>query len=301
MEKIVERIKELKKSRDAVILAHNYQLPEVQEVADYLGDSLELSRIAARIEAKVIVLCGVYFMAETASVLCPDKKILIPDLQAGCPLANMITAEDVRKLRASHSKAVVVGYVNTPAEVKAELDYACTSSNAIAVVNYLSNYEEIIFIPDKYLTDYVAKKTNRKLIGWKGYCPTHAKITLEDVLEQKKLHPSAKVLSHPECKADVLQVSDAVVSTSGMCKYVKDSPAREFIIATEKELIHRLTKENPGKSFFAASDLAVCPNMKRINLEKVLFSLEDLKYEVKVSPEVRKSANMAIERMLKIV
>ena len=193
-----EKIKELKKQRNAVILAHNYQLPEVQEVADFRGDSLELSRAAAKTEAKVIVFCGVYFMAETASILSPQKTVIMPDTNAGCPMANMLSAEELRKLKSEHPKAAVVGYVNTSAEVKAELDYCCTSTNAVAIVNYLKDKEEIIFVPDKYLADYVSKQTGRKLISWNGFCPTHAKILPEDVRREKKFHPFAKVIVHPE-------------------------------------------------------------------------------------------------------
>ena len=296
-----ERIKELKKKRNAVILAHNYQLPEVQEVADFRGDSLELSRAAAKTEAKVIVFCGVYFMAETAAILSPHKLVIMPDTNAGCPMANMLSAGELRKLKSEHPKAVVVGYVNTSAEVKAELDYCCTSTNAVAVVNYLQDKEEIIFVPDKYLADYVSKQTGRKLIIWNGFCPTHAKILPEDVRREKKFHPFAKVIVHPECLPQVVAMADAVLSTSQMAKFAKDTEAKEMIVGTEVGLIYRLKKDNPGKEFYPASERAVCPNMKRTTQEKVLWALEELKEEVNVPDDIRLRAKKAIDRMLEIV
>jgi len=299
--KLVAKIKELKKKRNAIILAHNYQLPEVQDIADFGGDSLELSRIAAKTEAAVIVFCGVYFMAETASILSPDKLVIMPDILAGCPMADMMNADDLRKLKSQHPGAVAVGYVNTSASVKAELDYCCTSANAVAVVNALKQEKEIIFVPDKYLADYVSKQSGRKLISWHGFCPTHAKILPEDLIREKKFHPQAKVLVHPECLAGVVALADAVLSTSQMAKYVKQDPAKEFIIGTESGIIYRLKQDNPGKEFYLASERAVCPNMKRTTQEKVLWALEELKTEVRVSDEIRKKARLAIERMLKII
>jgi len=300
-EEVTKKIRELKKKRDAVILAHNYQLPEVQEVADFCGDSLELSRKAAKIEAKVIVFCGVHFMAETASILCPDKKIIVPDVNAGCPMANMLTVDDLKKLKAEHPDAVSVGYVNTSAAVKAELDYCCTSSNAVAVVNALRDAKEIIFVPDKYLADYASKKTGRKLIAWNGFCPTHVKILPEDIKREKKFHPKAKVLAHPECLPSVCALSDEVLSTSQMAKFAKETDIKEMIIATEVGLIYRLKKDNPSKEFYPASERAVCPNMKRTTQEKVLWALEELKEEVRVTDDVRKRAKKAIDRMLEII
>jgi len=298
---LVRKIKELKKKRDAVILAHNYQLGEVQDIADYRGDSLELSRIAAKTDAKVIVFCGVHFMAETASILSPDKKVIMPDISAGCPMANMINAKDLRKLKEEHPQAVTVGYVNTSAEVKAELDYCCTSANAIAVVNALKDKKEIIFVPDKYLADYVSKQTGRKLISWHGFCPTHVKILPEDVEREKKFHPHAKVMVHPECLSSVIALADAVLSTSQMSKYAKENPSKEFIVGTEAGLVYRLKQDNPLKEFYPASERAECPNMKRTTQEKILWSLEELKEEVRVSDAVRKKARLAIDRMLAIV
>ena len=298
---LIRKIKELKKKRNAIILAHNYQLPEVQDIADFRGDSLELSRIAAKTDAEVIVFCGVYFMAETASILSPEKKVIMPDISAGCPMANMMTADDLRKLKQKHPEAVAVGYVNTSAEVKAELDYCCTSTNAIAIVNALKDKKEIIFIPDKYLADYVSKKSGRKLISWHGFCPTHVKILPEDLKREKKFHPKAKVMVHPECLSSVVALADAVLSTSQMGKYAKENSAKEFIVGTESGLVYRLKQDNPDKEFYPASERAVCPNMKRTTQEKVLWALEELKDEVRVTDDIRKKARLAIERMLAIV
>ena len=296
-----EKIARLKKERRAVILVHNYQLPEVQDVADYRGDSLELSRIASRTDAEIIVFCGVHFMAETASILCPDKKVLMPDIHAGCPMANMITAEELRKLKKKHPRAAVVGYVNTSAQVKAELDVCCTSTNAVAVVNALKNEKEIIFVPDKYLADFVSRQTGRKLISWRGFCPTHVKILPEDIKRENRFHPKAKVIVHPECLPEVVALADAALSTSRMAKFAKETDAGEFIIGTEVGIIYRLKKDNPTKEFYPASEAAVCPNMKRTTHEKILWALEELKQEVRVPDAIRRRAKKAIDRMLEII
>ncbi len=296
-----DKIAALKKKRDAVILAHNYQLPEVQDVADYRGDSLELSRIAAKTDAKVIVFCGVHFMAETASILCPKKKVIMPDIHSGCPMADMITAQQLRGLKEEHPRAVTVGYVNTSAEVKAELDVCCTSTNAVAVVNAFKASEEIIFVPDKYLADYVSKQAGRKLISWRGFCPTHIKILPQDIERERKFHPFAKVVVHPECLPAVVALADAALSTSQMSKYARESEAKEFIVGTEVGLIYRLKKDNPAKEFYPASEAAVCPNMKRTTQEKIVWALEELKEEVRVSDELRRRAKKAIDRMLEII
>jgi len=298
---LAEKIKALKKKRNAVILAHNYQLPEVQDVADFRGDSLELSRIAAKTEADVIVFCGVHFMAETASILCPEKKVLMPDINSGCPMANMITVQDLKRLKREHPEAMVVGYVNTSAAIKAELDVCCTSTNAVAVVIALKDAKEIIFVPDKYLADFASKRSGRKLISWNGFCPTHIKITLEDIKREKKFHPQAKVIVHPECLPAVVALADAALSTSQMGKFAKETSAREIIVGTEVGLIYRLKKDNPTKEFYPASEAAVCPNMKRSTQEKIAWALEELKGEVRVSDEIRKRAKKAIDRMLQIV
>ena len=296
-----QKIRELKKRRNAVILAHNYQLPEVQDIADFRGDSLELSRIAAKTDAEVIVFCGVYFMAETAAILSPQKKVIMPDINAGCPMANMLKADELRKLKKEHPDAVVLGYVNTSAEVKAELDYCCTSTNAIAVVNALRDRKEIIFVPDKYLADFVARKTGRKMIIWDGFCPTHIKILPEDVKREKKFHPFAKVMVHPECLPQVVNMADAVVSTSQMAKFAKESEATEFIVGTEIGLVYRLKKDNPKKEFYPASERAVCPNMKRTTEEKIISALEEMREEVRVPENIRVRAKKSIDRMLEIV
>lgn len=296
-----EKISELKKKRNAIILAHNYQLPEVQDVADFRGDSLELSRIAAKTDASVIIFCGVHFMAETASILSPEKKVIMPDVNSGCPMANMITAQELRKLKKEHPKAVAVGYVNTSAEVKAELDFCCTSTNAVAVVNALKDREEIIFVPDKYLADFVSKRTGRKLIYWNGFCPTHVKILPQDIKREKKFHPKAKVIAHPECLPSVTALADEVLSTSQMAKFARETSAKEIIVATEVGLIYRLKKDNPNKEFYPASEAAVCPNMKRTTQEKILWALEELREEVKVPGDVRLRAKKAIDRMLEII
>lgn len=295
---LIEKIQILKKQKKAVILAHNYQLPEIQDIADYVGDSFGLSRTASQTEAEVIVFCGVRFMAETASILCPDKMVLMPDINAGCPMADMITVEGLKALKGKHPEATVLGYVNTSAEVKTEIDICCTSGNAAKVAETLKEAKEIIFVPDKYLASYISGKIGRKFIIWNGYCPTHVKILPEDVLKQKKAHPQAKVIVHPECPSAVIKLADEVLSTEGMARYVSKSEANEFIIATEIGILHRLRKENPTKKFYAASEQAICPNMKLTTLEKVLWSLEDMKYEVKVPEEIRVKALKGVEKML---
>ena len=298
---LVEKILELKKKRDAVILVHNYQIGEVQDIADYTGDSLELSRTASKTNADVIVFCGVRFMAETASILCPDKLVLMPDVNAGCPMADMITRDGLKALKKDHPKATVVGYINTSAEVKTEIDICCTSGNAVKVIESLKDATEIIFVPDKYLGHYVSVKANRDLILWDGYCPVHAKILPEDITRQRKAHPKAKVIVHPECTPQVIKLADEVLSTSGMCKYARLSGASEIIVGTEKGMLYRLCKENPRKNFYPLSERAICPNMKLTTLEKALWCLEDIKYEVKVPEDIRIRASRAVDRMLEVL
>ncbi|MBN1546382.1 MAG: quinolinate synthase NadA [Syntrophaceae bacterium] len=296
---IVEKIAKLKRERNAVILVHNYQLPEVQDIGDFVGDSLGLSMEAAKTDADVIVFCGVYFMAETAKILSPEKTVILPDPKSGCPMADMITAEELRALKAKHPGAAVLCYVNTTAEVKAECDLCCTSANAVRMVREaLANRDQIIFVPDKHLGDFVIEKTGKDMILWQGFCPTHAKILPEDIMVQKRLHPAAAVVSHPECPRAVRHLSDQVLSTEGMCRFVKQSDVQEVIVATEIGIIHRMQKENPGKAFYPVSKHAVCPNMKRINLEKVLWALEDMYYEVDVPRDVAVRARASIDRML---
>ncbi len=296
---IIEKIAALKKKRNAVILVHNYQLGEVQDIADFVGDSLELSQNAAKTDADVIVFCGVHFMAETASILCPDKVVLLPDMNAGCPMADMITAERLREKKKEHHQAVVVCYINSSAEVKAESDICCTSANAIEVVESLDTME-IIFIPDQYLGHYVSTKTSKKMVLWPGFCPTHVRIKPERIKELKLAYPQAKIVVHPECKPEVIALADEVLSTSGMCRYARQDDVREMVVGTEMGIIHRLRKENPGKRFIPVSEQAICPNMKLITLEKVLWSLEEMTPEVKVPEGIRLKAKAAVDKMLKI-
>lgn len=297
---IVDKIKQLKKEKNAVILVHNYQLPEIQDIADFLGDSLGLSIQASRTDAKVIVFCGVYFMAETAKIISPDKTVLIPDVGAGCPMADMITAEQLKSLKAEHKGAKVVCYVNTPAEVKAESDLCCTSANAVEMVaDVLKDEDKIIFVPDKYLGHYAAVKTGKNLILWDGYCPSHVKILEENIIRQKQLHPEARVLVHPECRPEVIKLADKALSTEGILEYAENSEAKEFIIGTEVGMLYRLEKENPDKKFYPASDLALCPNMKKISLEKVLQALEEMQYEVTLEPNIIAGARRSIDAMLR--
>jgi quinolinate synthase len=296
---LTEKINKRKAERNAVILAHNYQIPEVQDIADYVGDSLGLSIEAAKTDAAVIVFCGVHFMAETAKILSPQKTVLIPDEKAGCPMADMITGDQLRALKAEHPEAAVLCYVNTSAEVKAECDLCCTSANAVQMVrDVLREEKEIIFAPDRYLADYVATQTGREFITWQGFCPTHARILPAHILEQKALHPNALVLVHPECPPELIRLADKVASTEGMCRFILESPAREFIVGTEQGIIHRMQKENPGKVFYPVSKLAVCPNMKLTTLEKILWSLEDMAYEVTVPEAIMNRARRSIERMI---
>ncbi len=295
-----DRILALKKQRNAVILAHNYQIGEVQDIADFVGDSLELSQNAARTKAAVIVFCGVHFMAETAAIVCPDMTVLLPDIHAGCPMANMISAEQLRQKKQELPGVPVVCYINTSAEVKAESDVCCTSANGIKVVQSLPQ-SELLFVPDQYLGAYIAGKTGKKLHLWPGYCPTHARIRAEDILRLKQEYPDAKVLVHPECRPEVIALADEVASTGGILRHARRPEAREIIVGTEVGIIHRLEKENPGKRFIPVSKRAVCPNMKRITLEKVLWCLEEMKPVVKVPEPIRIRAKAAVERMLAIV
>ena len=298
---IIKKIEELKKKRNAVILVHNYQIAEVQDIADYLGDSLGLSIQASKTKADVIVFCGVHFMAETAAIISPNKKVIMPEINAGCPMADMITVEKLKKLKAKHPKAKVVCYVNSGADIKAESDICCTSANAVKVCKSLKEAEEIIFVPDKYLGHYTPTKLpDKKFTLWEGFCPTHVMILPQHIEKAKKEHPRAKVMVHPECRPETIAQADEVLSTGGMVKYAKESEAKEIIVGTEVGMIYRLQKENPGKKFYAASDRAICPNMKMTTLEKVLWSLEDLKTEVKVPQDIAKKAKTAIEKMLEI-
>ena len=301
---IQEEIVALKKERNAIILAHNYQIGEIQDVADFLGDSLRLAQEATKTSAEVILFCGVHFMAETASILCPDKKVLVPDLEAGCSLADMVRPEDVREWKAKHPQGVVVCYVNTSAAVKAESDYCCTSSNAEKVVRAIPEDKEILFIPDFFLGTFVQRQTGcRNLELWKGYCPTHVLIQSEEINKLRAKHPGAEFIMHPECGCltKSMHLADRILSTEGMVRYVKESPAKEFIVATETGVLHRMCRDNPEKTFIPASPQAVCNYMKMNTLEKVVHSLEALEYEVKVPEELARRARLPIERMLAIV
>ncbi len=296
---ISERILRLKKEKGAIILAHNYQPGEVQDVADYIGDSLGLSQKAAEVQERLIVFCGVHFMAETASILAPEKTVLLPEPRAGCPMADMITAEELREWKKRYPGRKVVAYVNTSAEVKAESDVCCTSSNAVRVVNSLPD-PEILFVPDKNLAAYVARETNKKIIAWDGYCNIHNRILARDILETRKLHPEAEVWAHPECRPEVIDLADKVFSTGKMVTEARVTPKQEIILATEAGIIYRLKKENPDKDFYPAKESALCPNMKKIDLPKVLASLEKMVHEIRVAPEISQRARGAIERMVKL-
>lgn len=295
-----KKIAKLKKQRNAVIIVHNYQRDEIQEIADISGDSLALSQAAVRTDADVIVFCGVQFMAESASILNPDKKVLLPVMEAGCPLADMITPEKLRAKKKLYPGAAVVCYVNSSAEVKAESDIACTSSNAIQVVKSLKE-KDIIFVPDKNLGRYVQTQVpDKNIILWEGFCPTHIRVQEEDVIKAKTLHPGAEVIAHPECNPEVLALADHICSTGGMFSYVKKSAAKEFIIATESGMLYKLQRDNPDKKFYLPTPHLVCANMKLITLGWVAHSLEKMVYEIKVADDVRYKAKLALDRMLAV-
>ena len=305
-------ILKLKKEKDVLILAHNYQLPEVQDVADYVGDSLGLSRQAANTDYKTILFCGVHFMAETAAITCPEKKVLIPDLGAGCSLAETINADELRKWKSEHPGAIAVGYVNTSAEVKAELDYCCTSSNAVNVVKSIPEDKEVLFLPDMFLGSYVAKMTNRNnMFIWAGECHVHAGIRSQDVQQKLSEYANAEFLVHPECSCTSSVMYDIasgdygsrqvqVLSTEGMMNYAKNSASKQFVVATETGILYRMQKLNPGKQFIPMSETAICKYMKMITLDKVHASLKEEKYQVKVPKNIATKAQIAIERMLAI-
>ncbi|MDO8525701.1 MAG: quinolinate synthase NadA [Candidatus Omnitrophota bacterium] len=299
-EALKKKIEKLKVKRNAVIIAHNYQRDEIQEIADIGGDSLALSQAAVRTDADVIVFCGVQFMAESAAILNPDKSVLLPVMEAGCPLADMITPEKLRAKKREHPGAAVVCYVNSSAEVKAESDIACTSSNAVHVVKALKE-KDIIFVPDKNLGRYVQSQApGKNIILWDGFCPTHIRVQEEDVVKTKSAHPQAEVIAHPECNPAVLALADHICSTGGMFKYVKESKSKEFIISTESGMLYKLQKENPGKKFYLPTSHLVCANMKLITLGWVAHSLENMVYEIKVPDEVREKAKKTLDRMLAV-
>ena len=297
---LAEEIRELLKERNAVLLAHNYQRDEVQEIADITGDSLGLSQEAAKTEADVIVFCGVHFMAESASILSPEKTVLLPHLEAGCPMADMIKAADLAAYRRAHPDAVVVTYVNTTAEVKALSDICCTSGNAVNVVRSIPAGKEIFMVPDRNLAHYVQKVSGRKLSWWDGYCPTHERLTTAEVAKEREAHPEAVVIVHPECRPEVVEMADAVLSTSGMLAFCRRSDAKEFIVGTESGILYRMRKENPGKRFHVPTRAMICLNMKIITLKDIRDSLVSLSPSVRVSEGVRLKAKAALDAMLAV-
>lgn len=297
---IVKRINDLRVKHNAVILAHNYVIGEVQDIADFVGDSLELSIKAAATQAPVIVFCGVSFMAETAKLLAPNSTVLLPEVSAGCPMADMASAEAVQALRKEHPDAVFVAYVNTTAAVKAEVDICCTSANAEKIVAAIPEDKEIVFLPDQNLGGNVMKNLNRKMILFPGYCPTHHRIDPAQLEAVRKQYPDAPIVVHPECPVEVTALADAALSTGGMLKYVKESPAKQIVIGTESGIIHRLRKENPDKEFIALAPAPRCMNMKKITLESVLKSLEEMQTPVELPQAMIERAKLPIERMLAV-
>jgi quinolinate synthase len=310
--KLKEDILRLKKEKDVVILAHNYQIPGIQDVADFTGDSLGLSKQAAKVDQKTILFCGVHFMAETAAIISPHKKVLIPDLQAGCSLSDSITLDELKNWKKQHPNAIAVGYVNTTAEIKSELDYCCTSSNAINVVKAIPENKEILFLPDMFLGSYVAKMTGRKNMHiWAGECHVHAGITPDDITKKLDSMKDAEFVIHPECSCTTPMLYDlasgsfnerkvSILSTEGMLNHVKDSKAKNFVVATETGILYRMRKDNPNKTFVPASEKAECQHMKMNTMEKVYDSLVEDKYEITVPKEIADKARLAIDRMLAI-
>jgi len=297
-ELLIEKINHFRKERKAVILAHNYQRKEIQEIADYVDDSLALSRQAAETDAEVIVFCGVHFMAESAAILSPQKKVILPEEKAGCPMADMVTAEGLRALKEKHPGAAVVTYINSSAAVKAETDVCCTSANAVKIVASLPQ-KKIIFSPDRNLGAYVQSQLPEKeIILWAGYCPTHEQIEVDHVLALKGKHPQAKILVHPECPKDIIALGDYVQSTTGIIKAAQDLDAKEFIVCTEYDLINRLEKEAPEKKFYFPEKKPLCPNMKLTTLKKLAAALENMAPQITVPEDVRKKAEAALDRML---
>ena len=301
IQELSRRIGELKEKRKAVILAHFYQRPEVQDVADFVGDSLQLAQLAAATSAEVIVFCGVYFMAESAKILSPEKIVLLPDEGAGCPLADMAAPEAVRARKESLPGCIVITYVNSSAAVKAESDFCCTSSNALKVVLAMSPERTVLFVPDRNLGRYIANRTGRNLELWDGYCHVHDRLKDDEILAARAEHPGAPVVVHPECRSAVIDLADYVSSTAGMLKYAGTVDAPAFIIGTEQGLLHSLKKSYPDKSFYPAAAHMVCPNMKLTTLEKVRWAMEDMAPQVEVQPDVRERARQALMRMLEIV
>ena len=300
-ENLIKEILSWKEKREAIILAHVYQPGEIQDIADFTGDSLFLSQQAAKTKAKVIVFCGVRFMAETASILSPEKIILLPEIKAGCPLADMAPIEKVKKKLKELPKVAIISYVNSSAVVKSLSDYCCTSANAVQIVQTIPAEKDILFIPDKNLADFTARKAKRNIIPWQGYCPVHNILTKEDVIKVKKLHPQALLLVHPECRPEVCNLADYIGSTRGIIEFASNNPAKEYIIGTELGIFHPLKKNNPNKQFFPASEKMICKDMKLITLEKVLHSLKKLEPRIIVPENIRKKSLKALNRMIEIV
>ncbi len=293
------KLEQLKKERNAIILAHYYQRDEIQEVADFRGDSFLLAQKAAETDADVIVFCGVHFMGESAKILAPDKTVLIPDERAGCPMADMVNVEGLRELKKRHPNAAVVTYINSTAEIKAETDICCTSSNAVKVIQSI-DADEIIWVPDKNLGEYVSRYTDKKMIIWEGYCNTHDLLTLKDVMEMKAAYPNAQFVVHPECRPEVVKEADFVGSTTAIIDYCKSSPHTEFIVGTEDGTGYQLRKDSPHKTFHFASKYLVCPNMKVNNLKKLVRCLETMQPQIYVPPEIADKARLSLERMLQV-
>jgi quinolinate synthase len=296
---VTAAIKKLAREKKALILAHNYQIAEVQDIADHTGDSLELARIAAKNDADMIVFCGVYFMAESASILSPEKKVIIPDPEAGCPMADMVGPEDVMEMKAIHPDAQVVTYINSSAAVKACSDVICTSSNALKIVERI-DADKIIFLPDKNLGSYVQRFTKKTIIPGKGFCPTHEKFTREDLIAVKRMHPDALVMVHPECRPEVVDMADKVFSTGQMVEFAARTGVKKIIVGTETGLIHKLSSVAPEIEFIPATGSFICPNMKKINLDVLHTSLIEEQTVVTVDPLVREGAGRALERMLEL-
>lgn len=297
--KLTHEIRTLARNKNAIILAHNYQLPEIQDVADYTGDSLELARIAAANKAEMIVFCGVHFMAESAAILSPGKKVILPDPSAGCPMANMADASDVIEMKQKHPDAAIVTYINSTAAVKAVSDICCTSANALKIVNSI-DVKKIIFVPDKNLGHYVSRFTEKEIILWEGFCPTHQRLTAEEIIYARRKYPNAIVMVHPECTAEVIDNADEVRSTGGMIKFAKETSATQIIVGTEKEMIHRLKKEAPHIEFILPSEVLVCPNMKKIDLQKLHDALIKEETVITVDAETREHSVRCLEKMLEL-
>ena len=297
---LIEHITTLRKDRKAIILAHNYQRPEVQDIADYTGDSLELSRKAAGTDAEVIVFCGVHFMAETAKILSPAKTVLLPDKEAGCPMADMITADQLEQEKAKYPGIQVVCYVNSSAAVKAGSDICCTSANAVQVVEAMDRDRPILFVPDQYLGHYAMRKADREMHLWPGYCPTHMRIGVEDVHRAKASYPQARVVVHPECRPEVIDAADEALSTGGMIRYARAYEGSTLIIGTETGILHRLKKENAAVQYVPVTKRGLCPTMKLITLEKVLWCMKEMKPAIEIPEGIRQRALLAVQRMLEL-